>query len=66
VFFNLSICQCRDYDTAKGEWVWAREAPPSQKAPGGGDTVKKLRKKVNGVALSSFLHAWHLATAALV
>jgi hypothetical protein len=37
---------CRDYDEAKGSWVWAREAPPSQKAPGGGDTVKKLRKKV--------------------
>lgn len=36
----------RDYDTAKGEWGWAREAPPSQKAPGGGDTVKKLKKKV--------------------
>jgi hypothetical protein len=36
----------RDYDEAKGSWVWAREAPPSQKAPGGGDTVKKLRKKV--------------------
>lgn len=36
----------RDYDEAKNEWVWAREAPPSQKAPGGGDAVKKLKKKV--------------------
>uniref|UniRef100_A0A383VGC2 RING-type E3 ubiquitin transferase n=1 Tax=Tetradesmus obliquus TaxID=3088 RepID=A0A383VGC2_TETOB len=36
-----------DWDEAKGEWGWAREAPPSQKAPGGGDTVKKLRKKAS-------------------
>jgi hypothetical protein len=36
----------RDYDEGRDEWVWAREAPASQKAPGGGDAVKKLKKKV--------------------
>lgn len=44
----LCVASCRDWNEAKGEWGWAREAPPSQKAPGGGDTVKKLRKKVGG------------------
>jgi hypothetical protein len=38
----------RDYDEGKSAWVWAREAPASQKAPGGGDAVKKLKKKVRG------------------
>lgn len=41
---------CRDYDADKSEWVWAREAPASQKAPGGGDAVKKLKKKVRDAA----------------
>lgn len=40
------LCLVRDYNEGKGEWVWAREAPPSQKVPGGGDAVKKLKKKV--------------------
>lgn len=44
---NTHTQQHRDYDEGKAAWGWAREAPASQKAPGGGgDAVKKLKKKV--------------------
>lgn len=38
----------RDYKESEGSWVWAKEQPPSGKTPGGGDTIKKLKKKVSG------------------
>lgn len=50
------VCVCRDYDEGKSEWVWAREAPASQKAPGGGDAVKKLKKKVGRISTYFYLH----------
>lgn len=46
ICLSCGCCSYRDYSEDKGEWGWAREAPPSQKAPGGGDAVKKLKKKV--------------------
>jgi hypothetical protein len=49
----------RDYDEAKGSWVWAKEAPASQKAPGGDDSVKKLRKKVGPQARRCDFRAQH-------
>lgn len=57
------MCVDRDYDEAKSEWVWAREAPPSQKAPGGGDAVKKLKKKVC-VSAPPCRVAWSMSNAA--
>eukprot|EP00775_Hariotina_reticulata_P002915 gene2915-3202_t len=35
------------FEAASGQWTWTRDAPPSQKAPGGGDVVKKLKKKAS-------------------
>jgi hypothetical protein len=45
-FVRPLLLLARGYDAASGEWTWTREAPPSQKASGGGDVVKKLKKKV--------------------
>ena len=37
-----------DWDAEKEEWGWAREAPVSQKGPGGGSGKQTARKKVGG------------------
>ena len=39
-----------DWDAEKEEWGWAREAPVSQKGPGGGSGKQTARKKVGGMA----------------
>eukprot|EP00878_Enallax_costatus_P002906 GHUV01003100.1.p1 GENE.GHUV01003100.1~~GHUV01003100.1.p1 ORF type:complete len:864 (+),score=393.39 GHUV01003100.1:552-3143(+) len=36
-----------DYNKEAGQWCWAKEQPPSGKVPGGGDAIKKLKKKAS-------------------
>ena len=47
--FSMCDKPCWDWDAEKEEWGWAREAPVSQKGPGGGSGKQTARKKVGGV-----------------